>query len=84
MLMDKEKNRIQLSSKPNGHLLVLGKSGMGKTFYICRKVEEEVENGHFIMLFDFSSSYSNKELERANFKYLDKIDILNPMQVKSF
>lgn len=82
MLMDKEKNRIQLSSKPNGHLLVLGKSGMGKTFYICRKVEEEVENGHFIMLFDFSSSYSNKELERANFKYLDKIDILNPMQDK--
>ena len=80
MLMDLEKNRIQLFSKPNGHLLVLGKSGMGKTFYICRKVEEEVENGHFVMLFDFSSSYSNKELEKAKFKYPGKIDILNPMQ----
>ena len=40
MLMDKEKNRIQLSSKPNGHLLCWENLGWGRLFIYVVRVEE--------------------------------------------
>ena len=40
-----EKNKILLLDKPNGHLLVLGMSGSGKTFFLCRKIEDAMRSG---------------------------------------
>ena len=33
MLKDMEDNRVELLEKPNAHLLILGRSGSGKTYF---------------------------------------------------
>ena len=52
MLKDQEGNTINLSENPNGHLLVLGRSGAGKTYFYCRKIEAEIEKGKKLYIFD--------------------------------
>ena len=84
MLTDKENNRIQLSDSPNRHVLVLGSSGQGKTFFCCQRMEEELERGRNVLVYDFSSSYREKELEKAQFKYKEKVEILNPYGEKYY
>lgn len=78
MLTDKENNWIRLSDSPNRHILVLGSSGQGKTFFCCQRMEEELERGRNVLVYDFSSSYREKELEKAQFKYGEKVEMLNP------
>lgn len=67
MLKDMEKNNIKLIEKPNGHMLVLGQSGAGKTYFMCRRMEEDRNNGKNILVFDYSGSYTRKEFEKINF-----------------
>ena len=45
MILDMEKNTLHLSEIPNSHLLVMGQSGSGKTYYCNRKIEEEIDKG---------------------------------------
>lgn len=78
MLTDRENNWIRLSDSPNRHILVLGSSGQGKTFFCCQRMEEELERGRNVLVYDFSSSYREKELEKAQFKYREKVEMLNP------
>lgn len=80
MLKDLEENRITLSTNPNSHLLILGRSGAGKTYFACRKVEEEIEKGNQIFIFDYSASYVLSELEKNRFQYADLVYILNPIK----
>ena len=42
MIQDLEKREVEIVYKPNAHFLITGKSGTGKTFYCCRKLEEEL------------------------------------------
>lgn len=79
MLKDREGNTINLSEDPNGHLLVLGRSGAGKTYFSCRKIETEMEKRKKIYVFDYSSSYSLNELKKNKFKYMDNTKISNPL-----
>lgn len=78
MLSDREENKIILSDKPNPHTLILGGSGQGKTFYCYRRIEEEFERGRRAIIYDYSGSYQEKELENMNFRYAKDIRILNP------
>ncbi len=63
MLKDLSGNKITLADTPNGHSLILGRSGVGKTFYICRKMEEYVSKEKKILILDYSSSYTLSELQ---------------------
>lgn len=36
MLKDMDGNRVRLSEIPNSHLMILGQSGMGKTFLLSK------------------------------------------------
>lgn len=45
MLKDKEDHVIKISKIPNAHVLILGKSGEGKTYFCCRKIEEDLREG---------------------------------------
>lgn len=76
MLICKEENVINLTEKPNGHLLVLGQSGTGKTYFLCRKMEEKIQQRKRIMVWDYSASYTDSELEKNQFRADEKI--LNP------
>ena len=54
MLADKENHKVTLTDRPNGHILVLGKSGSGKTYFLCRKIEEDLEAGKRVFIIDYS------------------------------
>lgn len=59
--------RIHLYDKPNAHILYIGKSGSGKTYALCRQMEEMVSLHKRILILDWSGSYTLHELERADF-----------------
>ncbi|MBC5745905.1 DUF87 domain-containing protein [Lachnospiraceae bacterium MD308] len=65
---------IRLSDDLNGHVLTWGRSGQGKTYFLCRKVEDYVEAGKTVFIIDYSGSYTNKEMMNKKFKYQSQID----------
>ena len=82
MLKDLEGNKVELLERPNAHLLILGRSGSGKTYFSCRKIEAELKKGSHIHIFDFSASFTMAELERNCFQNLDMVHVLNPLEEK--
>lgn len=80
MVISMEENVIFLLEDPNAHLLVLGNSGYGKTYFLCRKMEELVRNKKNIFLLDFSHSYAGAELEKNQFRPMEMVEILNPFE----
>lgn len=75
MLKDLENKEIKLVYRPNAHQLITGKSGTGKTFYCCRKLEEEIEKNKAILLLDYSSSYTENELQKNKFRYKNSMEL---------
>lgn len=82
MIRDLEKRKIKICERPNAHLLILGKSGEGKTYFCCRKIEEKVQEGKSIIIFDYSNSYSLPELRKCKYRYINTVNILNPFVEK--
>lgn len=78
MLTDIEKNTVTLSENPNPHLLILGVSGSGKTYYLIRKTEEALLKGKKVLIFDYSASYTQEELRKDYFQYLKATRIYRP------
>lgn len=70
MLKDRESNKIRLSDTDNGHRLLLGKSGSGKTYCCYRMIEEAMSLKKRGIIFDCSGSYALTEMEKAKFKYI--------------
>lgn len=83
MLRDKENHLIKICKTPNSHILILGKSGEGKTYFCCRKIEEDLEEGKKVIILDYSNSYSLPELYKCKFRYAESIQILNPFEKKT-
>lgn len=75
MLKDMEENRIEMAEIPNGHILTWGQSGQGKTFFTCRKIEQEAVKGKRILTLDFSGSYSENELIKNKVKLGEDLEI---------
>lgn len=65
MVLKYRKLDIILSEKPNRHLLIWGNSGTGKTYFCCRKLEEEYLNNRKTLILDYSGSYTNFELKKG-------------------
>lgn len=78
MIEDLEGHRIRLAEVPNGHMLVLGQSGCGKTYFCCHRLEEIVEEGGNALVVDYSNSYSREEL--VNHKVQIEVDEKNPCE----
>ena len=66
MLICEKQNIINLTERPNGHLLVLGKSGTGKTYFLCRKIENEIENGKRILIWIIRQALRIWNLQKAS------------------
>lgn len=81
MMQDREENVVTLSEKPNAHLLILGCSGSGKTYFICRKLEEELKKGKKIFILDYSGSYTLSELNKARFRNTNMVRIFKPLEL---
>lgn len=67
---------IHLRNTPNAHELYLGKSGSGKTWAICRRIEELYSSSKKILILDYSGSYTIEELKKSGLstEYLQVID----------
>lgn len=77
MLIDKEAHTIHLSEKPNPHVVCIGQSGYGKTYFISRKMENDISNDKKILVIDYSGFFTEKELKKNNFRIANTI-ISNP------
>ena len=68
---------IFLSESPNRHLLIWGQSGQGKSYFMTQKIEEEYKLGRKILIIDYSGSYTENELNKADFQYFEQVLVLN-------
>lgn len=68
MILKHRSQEIILSKTPNPHLLVWGSSGMGKTYFLCRKLEEESKTKRKTLVIDYTGSYTREELKKAHFE----------------
>ena len=68
---------IHLRYTLNAHELYLGKSGSGKTWAICRRIEELYSSSKKILILDYSGSYTIEELKKSGLstEYLQVIDL---------
>lgn len=73
MLTDIENHRIELAKGGNGHILVYGKSGQGKTYFLCRMLEKYFEMEKKVLIVDYSGSYSERELQDKCFPYRGEV-----------
>lgn len=83
-MKDLEKNNIVLAETPNKHILAVGRSGQGKTWWCVRKLEESYEAESNTIVFDYSASYTKAELKKAKFKYTQKYVEVNPFLQKFY
>lgn len=65
-MKDFEDNIVKISDETVRHMLVTGKSGSGKTFYLCRRIEDLVAVGKKVLVLDFSGSYTEVELQKSH------------------
>ena len=80
MINDMEGNAILLSENPNAHTLVLGNSGYGKTYFLCRRMEELIASGKTVFLLDYSQSYAEAELVKNQFRPMEMVEILDSLE----
>lgn len=67
---------IRLKPQMNEHQLYLGKSGSGKSWALCREIEEQVKKGRKIIVVDYSGSFTAQELKRQHLNVA--IQTINP------
>lgn len=60
-MTDKFGNNYVIAEQPNSHQLITGSSGYGKSFQLCRRIEELFAQDKMIILLDFSNSFSVEE-----------------------
>lgn len=65
-MTDREKNKVTMKENMNPHILVLGKSGTGKTFYLMKEIEKLIAEGKRVLILDFSGSYTAEEISKKN------------------
>lgn len=74
--------KIKLVDKPNAHRLAIGKSGYGKTWCSYRMIEDAVRTGKYILILDYSGSYTIQEFSEGKFAYVDQMEILRGESMK--
>ena len=74
MLRDPVGYRITPLYTPNRHLVILGKSGFGKTFAANRDAAHRIRDGDKVIILDITGSYTKEELARAGNVFGDNIN----------
>lgn len=74
-MRDKENNVIEFNHRPNEHIFLWGQSGQGKSYFICRQIEQEAKAGKKVLVLDYSGSYTEEELEKNGIADRDQVKI---------
>ena len=77
MIVDWEGNLIELAEDQNGHVLVLGQSGCGKTYFACREIEESLKQRKRVLVIDYSGSFTRTEMDKNKLK-ASEVMMLDP------
>ncbi len=80
MIKDMDGHKILLAEEGNGHILVYGGSGQGKTFFLCRMLGEYNKMGKKALVIDFSGSYTEKELLKQGVHFGQDIERFVPFR----
>ena len=80
MFLDQDNNVITVTKKINGHSITIGMSGYGKSFCLCRQIEEVCNTGHHITLFDISGSFTDAELNKHGFQPMSYVQRISTEQ----
>ena len=78
MFVDKFNNVIHVVSEESYSMTILGKPGSGKTYSNYRHIEDSIRDGIAVLIVDFSGSYTEYEMERAELDKSLAVDIKNP------
>lgn len=78
MIVDEIGTRITLNDKENGHIFCCGMSGYGKTFWLNTMIKENAVNNIPTMILDYSGSFTEIELAKAEIRVGKKIKLIDP------
>ena len=74
MLKDLEGNEVSMELIENRHIKVTGKSGTGKTYWVCQEIGKFVFNQTPVLIVDFSGSYTDREVKCIFKFYLARVN----------
>lgn len=77
-MLKQNTHTIYLLEQPNPHVLDWGLSGQGKTYFAIQTIANDHKNHRKIGVIDYSGSYTESELKKADFEYCDEVSTLNP------
>lgn len=73
MIRDLENNIINLRDGANGHRLLLGETGSGKTWFCYRMLEDALAQDKTCLIFDYSGSFTDKEMKKGDFQRSEQV-----------
>lgn len=76
-MYDAEGRMIKICNIPNPNLLIWGKSGQGKTYFCCRKIEEAIKSGKKVLIIDYSGSYTRQEMTKNQYRFMTETRFIN-------
>lgn len=74
MIRDKENNIINIVDEPNGHIVISGRSGEGKTYAIKNLIIDKIKQEKRIMVLDIFDSYLKGDFEEEFKEELGNIE----------
>ncbi len=73
-MYDRFGNVYNIVENPNPHQLITGASGFGKTWQLCRRIEEVHEKNRKVIVLDFSFSFAKEERVKNKLYVRDFLD----------
>lgn len=83
-MRDFDGNEIKLVNDPNAHIMALGQSGQGKTYFWVRYLEMLSAKKVRTLILDFSDSFTDEQLEEHNFACMDNCRIIDTNNLGNF
>ena len=78
MFEDMMGTQIKLNKSTNGHIFCSGMSGYGKTYLLDSLIKANVINNIPTVILDYSGSFTETELAKADIRVGKKVKIINP------
>ncbi len=76
-MRDVEGNKVTIVEKSNRHILVIGKTGYGKTYWLLKRLHQIIATGKKVMILDFAGSYIEELIREDNPEIVKKMRFIS-------